>query len=183
MRCPICGSSNVREIRRPYHYSESGLDSVYLKNIPYRYCNVCKDEVVTIPNPQLLHDLIAENVAIVPRRLRPKEIRFLRTQMGWSQQQLADRLSVDRVTVCRWESEKEDQKPEPHTDFAIRFVWVQSRLAALRKPPVSRISKKRIEGLTRTHDVLSQILCQIGEAEQKPPKRMVVDVAKMQLVA
>ncbi len=183
MRCPICGSGNVREIRRPYHYTESGLDSVYLKGIPYYYCNACKDEVVLIPNPQMLHDLIAENVVVTPRRLQPKEIRFLRTQMGWSQQQLADHLSVDRVTVCRWESEKDGQKPEPHTDFAIRFIWVQARLATLKKPPISRISKKRIDGLTRVHAVLAQILGRIGVEEHKPPKRMVVDVAKMQLVA
>lgn len=183
MRCPICGSENVRQIRRPYHYTESGLDSVYLKGIPYFTCNSCKDEVVQIPRPQQLHDVIAENLAIAPRRLRPKEIRFLRTQMGWSQQQLADRLGVDRVTVCRWESEKEEQRPEPHTDFAIRFTWVQSRIAAGSQDSSQKLSKKRMDALMRIHTVLAQILGSLGGQERRQPKRMVVDVQSMTLVA
>lgn len=183
MRCPVCGSEKVRQIRRPYHYTESGLDSVYLKGIPYFFCSVCKDEAVQIPGPQQLHDLIAENLVAVPRRLLPKEIRFLRTQMGWSQQQLADRMGVDRVTVCRWESEKEEQRPEPHTDFVIRFIWVQSRLAAGSQDPSRKLSKKRMNALTAVHAILAQILGSLSVEERRPPKRMVVDVPSMKLVA
>jgi DNA-binding transcriptional regulator YiaG len=119
----------------------------------------------------------------LPRRLQPKELRFLRTQMGWSQQLFADHLGVDRVTVCRWESEKENQKPKPHTDFVIRFVWVQSRLAADSERPSSKLSKKRTADLARVHAALAQILGHLGVDEHKPPKRMVVDVPKMQMVA
>lgn len=85
-----------------YRYDECGLDNVVLKDLP-----VCLDddgdEVVTIPNVNLLHKTLVAQVAGKTTGLLPKEIRFLRTEMGVTQAQLGDMVGRDAQTVGRWE--------------------------------------------------------------------------------
>lgn len=85
-----------------YHYTECGLDNVYIEGV-----EVVRDdtgeEVVRLPNIALLHRLIAK--ALIGKRgpLTGRELRFLRTEMGLTQAQLADIVQVDAQTVGRWE--------------------------------------------------------------------------------
>lgn len=41
-------------------------------------------------------------------RLFSKNLKFMRQQRGMSQQELADRLKIDRSTVSRWENDEMD---------------------------------------------------------------------------
>lgn len=43
--------------------------------------------------------------------VKPKQIRALRTRHGWTQQELAERLGTDPVTVSRWERGKSRPRP------------------------------------------------------------------------
>lgn len=43
--------------------------------------------------------------------MRPAEIRALRARQGWTQNDLADRLGTDAVTVSRWERGKSLPRP------------------------------------------------------------------------
>jgi DNA-binding transcriptional regulator YiaG len=85
-----------------YRYDECGLDNVVLKGLP-----VCTDddgeEVITIPNVGILHQILVAQVASKDGGLVPKEIRFLRTEMGLTQAQLADVVGRDAQTIGRWE--------------------------------------------------------------------------------
>jgi DNA-binding transcriptional regulator YiaG len=85
-----------------YRYDESGLDNVVLKALP-----VCTDddgdEVITIPNVNLLHTTLLVEVATKDGGLLPKEIRFLRTEMGLTQGQLGELVGRDAQSVGRWE--------------------------------------------------------------------------------
>lgn len=88
--------------RIDYRYDECGLDNVVLQNLP-----LCLDddgeEVISIPNVNLLHSMLFVQVAGKDTGLAPKEIRFLRSEMGLTQAQLADMVGRDAQTIGRWE--------------------------------------------------------------------------------
>jgi putative zinc finger/helix-turn-helix YgiT family protein len=122
MRCPACQSPRTRRITRPYHYTECGLSYVYLTGVTYMHCEACKDDVVEIPREQELLERLAQFLIGQPYRLGGKEIRFLRSTVGWSQEELARRIGVKRLTVTRWEADK--NTPDLSMDVLLRIVWL-----------------------------------------------------------
>ncbi len=85
-----------------YLYDECGLDNVVLERFPLRLDDD-GEEVVTIPNVNLLHRVLVHAVAVKEGGLKPKEIRFLRSELGLSQAELAKLVGRDGQTVGRWE--------------------------------------------------------------------------------
>ncbi|MEN0652574.1 MULTISPECIES: helix-turn-helix domain-containing protein [Hyphobacterium] len=85
-----------------YQYDECGLDNVVLENFPV-HTDDAGEEVVTIPNVNLLHRVLVGAVAVKQGGLKPKEIRFLRSELGLSQAELAKLVGRDGQTVGRWE--------------------------------------------------------------------------------
>jgi len=85
-----------------YTYDECGLDNVVLKDFPIQVDDA-GEEVITIPNVNLLHCVLVNAVATKPGGLTPAEIRFLRSEMGMSQAELAKLVGRDGQTVGRWE--------------------------------------------------------------------------------
>lgn len=85
-----------------YRYDECGLDNVILSGL-----TVVKDDdgddVITIPHIGALHRLLVSMVASKPSGLEPKEVRFLRTELGMTQAELAELVGRDAQTVGRWE--------------------------------------------------------------------------------
>ena len=69
----------------PYQYTACGLDNVYLEKM-----NVVQDDAGEkfIPAIGELHRVIAEGIITAPS-MTGKEIRFLRTEMGQNQDELA----------------------------------------------------------------------------------------------
>ncbi len=85
-----------------YAYDECGLDNVILKDFALQIDDA-GDEVVTIPNVNLLHKVLVHAVATKPGGLLPGEMRFLRSELGQSQAELANLVGRDGQTVGRWE--------------------------------------------------------------------------------
>lgn len=56
--------------------------------------------------------------------MQPAEIRALRARQGWTQNDLADRLGTDAVTVSRWERGKSLPRPSAQ----VRLKQLQSDL-------------------------------------------------------
>ena len=85
-----------------YHYTECGLKNVWLSNgvvtkqTPY-------GETTAIKNVKALHLAIGRTIAQSPEKLKGDQVRFLRTEMDWSQKRLASILAVKELTVGRWE--------------------------------------------------------------------------------
>ncbi|WP_299617814.1 helix-turn-helix domain-containing protein [uncultured Tateyamaria sp.] len=106
----------------PYQYTECGLDNVFIEGM-----NVVEDhageETVTIPAIGLLHQVIAEGIVSLPSKMSGKELRFLRTEMGMTQEQLAEILKVTPLTVSRWEREESPIKDA--AEMLIRIMAVQ----------------------------------------------------------
>ncbi len=89
----------------PYQYTACGLDNVYLEQM-----NVVQDDAgektMFIPAIGELHRVIAEGIITAPSKITGKEIRFLRTEMGQNQDELARALKVERLTLSRWERDE-----------------------------------------------------------------------------
>ena len=89
-----------------YRYSECGLDNVFLEGVVVQQ-DAHGEEVYTIEHILGLHKAIAH--AIVSRRggMSGSELRFIRSEMGLTQEELAKRLQCARITISRWERSEE----------------------------------------------------------------------------
>jgi len=101
-RCMQCGTE-MKGARENFRYDASGLDGVTLEAVMVHRCPNCGEYEVEIPRMEELHAALARGVAMKKERLTPKEIRFLRTYLGYSSADFARKLSVSLPTVSRWE--------------------------------------------------------------------------------
>jgi len=111
---------------KPYLYRECGLDNIYLMN-GFSIDTVDGEEVVSVENVDGLWKAIGLNLVASKKTLSPQEIRFLRTQMGMTQADLARMLRVDDQTVARWEKKK-CSIPGP-ADLGLRMLFLNSDVA------------------------------------------------------
>lgn len=88
-----------------YHYTESGLDNVFIEGIN-PMVDDDGDEVIQIPAINMLHATIALGIVSHESSMSGAELRFLRTEMGLTQSDLASIVHVDRQTIGRWEREE-----------------------------------------------------------------------------
>ena len=85
-----------------YQYKTCGLDNVTVTGLP----PITDDDgntVHTIPNINLLHKAIARIIISQPFGMSGKELRFLRTEMGLTQSELADIVHREPLAISRWE--------------------------------------------------------------------------------
>lgn len=107
-------------VREPHHYKACGLDDVYLLN-GFTVEETDYGRGVSVHNVEDLHQAIGLRVISDKKPLSAREFRFLRKQMGFTQEQLAKRLRVDAQTVARYEK---DQTAIPGaTDAVLRFLY------------------------------------------------------------
>lgn len=107
------------KMQQIYHYTESGLDNVYLHNI-----NIVHDskgeEVVYIPKVNQLHQVIAQGIINKAGIINGKELRFLRTEIGLKQAELSSQLGKEAQAVGRWE--RGECPIDKTTDTLIRII-------------------------------------------------------------
>lgn len=106
----------------PYHYTECGLDNVYLYNIP-----IVQDhngeETICIPKINLLHDTIAKALIMKKGLLNGDEIRFIRTHIGFKQAEFSELLGKEAQAVGRWE--RGETSTDKTTDILIRSLAIK----------------------------------------------------------
>jgi DNA-binding transcriptional regulator YiaG len=88
-----------------YHYTECGLDNIYLIN-GFEEVSTSQGPTISIRDIDSLHQAIGEIFCGQSRDLGGKEIRFLRREMLMSQRTLAQLFDVQDRTVSRWEADK-----------------------------------------------------------------------------
>ncbi|MEM7621116.1 MAG: helix-turn-helix domain-containing protein [Pseudomonadota bacterium] len=88
-----------------YHYRACGLDNVYLVN-GFSIEDTGYGEGVCIDSVEELHQAIGDSLIQQPQPLSPREFRFLRKHMGYSQEKLAKSLCVSAQTIARYEKEQ-----------------------------------------------------------------------------
>lgn len=124
-----------------YRYDECGLDNVILVGL-----EACTDDageaVITIPNVGGLHRAIATSVACKKTGLNGKEIRFLRTELGLTQAELAEIITKDAQTVGRWER---GEHPIDQTAETVFRALVLQRLGDGGMPPIEELARRNVQ--------------------------------------
>lgn len=117
-KCHMC-SALMHGVRENYHYTECGLNSVYLKNILVFHC-ACGGVVPEIPKMAVLHRAIMFDVLKKSTLLSGEEIKFLRKMAGFNSVELAKFMGVHSVTVSRWENNTSNIGPS--NDRVLRLI-------------------------------------------------------------
>lgn len=102
-----------------YHYTDSGLDNVWLEN-GYTIHDTPYGEGISIQNTEELHKVIGEWLISLPKPLTGAELRFIRLEMDMTQKNLAGMLGEEEQTVRRWEK----ARTKPVRGAADRFTRV-----------------------------------------------------------
>ena len=131
MDCPKCKYQMGKKHDR-YQYRESGLDNVWLENWPMFVCPKCKTKLPLLPDPEETAKTITRELVLEKGRLDGDSIVFLRKTMGLTAGALATMLGVDRVTVSRWENNK--QQIEGLYDFRLRLQAIDQILPLRLRP-------------------------------------------------
>jgi len=100
--CFECGK-RLRLERDTVHYEESGLNNVWLANVPVWRCANGHEEL-EIPAVDELHDLLADVIIRKAVPLVGQEVRFLRKRLEFTAQQFAVRIGVTPVHLSRLEN-------------------------------------------------------------------------------
>ena len=120
MLCFHCKAA-MKEMKTDYQYKESGLDHVVLKGVTAYECPACKTISPVIKNIKRIHLYIAAALASKKSPLTGRELAFLRKEMGIRAKELAQLYGVHKVTLSRWENEKEPVSPP--CDRLIRVLY------------------------------------------------------------
>lgn len=91
---------DVEEV--PLHYTACGLDDIYLLN-GFRYHETPYGRGVSIENAEELHKAIGHYLIGHRKALDGKDLRFLRKNMNFTQDELAKCLGVTAQTIARYE--------------------------------------------------------------------------------
>jgi len=87
---------------RTFRYTASGLDNVTIQGVSFPMDDA-GEECIVIPNINGLHKAIAHGIVTRRSSMSGKELRFLRTEMGMTQAELANMLHREPLAISRWE--------------------------------------------------------------------------------
>ena len=132
MKCIKCNAVMKELKRQPYHYTESGLNNVYLYGVTEYECPKCDNKMIRIPRITRLHIIIAIAISQKPERLTGEEIRFMRKEVGMTGKAFAEAIGVTPVSLSRWETNevKHSDSHDKHIRLIFRFM-MQKRLRTM----------------------------------------------------
>ncbi|MDZ7697071.1 MAG: YgiT-type zinc finger protein [Deltaproteobacteria bacterium] len=136
MSCSRCEKAMHKTIGN-HHYLESGLDNVYLENIPLYECPDCQIAYASFFRLGRLNDLIDLALVQKPALLNGHEIKFLRKGLRMPSHLFAKELGVGKTTLSKWENDLQSHS-EAH-DRLIRAIYIIEK--GLRKKDQQAIQK------------------------------------------
>ncbi len=105
----------------PLHYTQCGLDDVYLVN-GFSREETDYGPATSIRNVDGLHRAIGLHIVEHRKTISAKEMKFLRRQMDFTQQELGNAMGITDQTIARYEK---DETPVPGpVNKLIRFLYV-----------------------------------------------------------
>lgn len=107
--------------REPYHYTECGLDDVYLLS-GYEPTKTAYGEGVSICHIDELHKAIGHYLVTHKKVLSGKELRFLRKEMDLTQAELGLLVGLSDQQVARWE--KDQYEIPSAADYLLRHFYL-----------------------------------------------------------
>ncbi len=85
-----------------YRYMESGLDNVFIEGVSF-VTDDAGEACITVPNINGLHKAIATGIVRQKAGMTGREMRFLRTEIGLTQAELAVIVHREALAISRWE--------------------------------------------------------------------------------
>jgi putative transcriptional regulator len=107
-----------------YHYTECGLDNVYLKN-GFTIHITAYGKGVSIDDTENLHRVIGQWVIALPKSLNGAELRFIRTELDMTQKDLAGILGTTEQTLRLWEKHRTNPIPSGPADRLLRAFYAE----------------------------------------------------------
>jgi DNA-binding transcriptional regulator YiaG len=111
------------------------VTAVLARHLPVVACTKCDHFLVPGPVVETVARAFLGMMLEASFPLTGGEIRFLRKAVGLTQEKLAERLGVDRVTVARWETRAEDEPVSAPESIAIRSVVAASEMNPIEAAP------------------------------------------------
>jgi DNA-binding transcriptional regulator YiaG len=105
-----------------YRYTDSGLDNVIIEGVNF-VADDSGEECVMIPNINGLHKTIAHGIVVRRGSMSGRELRFIRTEMGMTQAQLAEMLHREPLAVSRWE--RAENPIDANAEALVRLYAIQ----------------------------------------------------------
>ena len=105
-----------------YRYTESGLDNVMIIGVNF-VTDDSGEECLVIPNINELHKTIAQGIVTRRGSINGRELRFIRTEMGMTQAQLAELLHREPLAISRWE--REECPLDANAEALVRLYAIQ----------------------------------------------------------
>jgi DNA-binding transcriptional regulator YiaG len=106
-----------------YRYTDSGLDNVMIEGVNF-VADDAGEECVLIPNVNGLHKTIAHGIVARRGSMSGRELRFIRTEMGMTQAQLAEMLHREPLAVSRWE--RGESPIDGNAEALVRLYAIQA---------------------------------------------------------
>ena len=110
-----------------YRYTDSGVDNVTIVGVDFAMDDA-GEECIIIRNINGLHKAIAHGIVARRNSMNGKELRFLRTELGMTQAELAGMLHREPLAVSRWE--RGESPIDENAEAIVRLHAIQ----ALRLP-------------------------------------------------
>jgi DNA-binding transcriptional regulator YiaG len=105
-----------------YHFTESGLDWVYLSKDMVVQHDTPYGPAVSIPQLDAILDAIGHKIISRQDPICGQEVKFLRTRLSLSQEEFGIIARASRVTIARWEGERHGPIPRAK-DALLRFAF------------------------------------------------------------
>ena len=103
-----------------YHYTECGLDNIYLLN-GFKFIETPRGKAVSIRDVDGLHKAIGLQLVTLKKDFSADDVNFLRNEMLMSQKTLATLLGVSEQAIQRWEKGK-TRIPKP-SESLLRLLY------------------------------------------------------------
>lgn len=127
MQCPSCEAKKAMKAEVITHrFKESGLDNVILKGVKLYRCVECGESIYDYGDLNQLNRVIAEALLRKKGTLTGKEIRYLRSYVGYSSEMFARILGFDKTSWSRIENER--SKISNQVNMSVRWA-VAGKLA------------------------------------------------------
>ncbi len=104
MNCVMCGAEGLSMALE--NAPLVGLRGVTLVDVPVYRCRSCGEYEVEIAHHEALMRVVTRAVLNERGRLVGREIRWLRSRLGWTGVELAQHCGVTPETVSKWENDR-----------------------------------------------------------------------------
>jgi DNA-binding transcriptional regulator YiaG len=105
-----------------YRYTDSGLENVIVEGTNF-LADDSGEGCMMIPNINGLHKAIAHGIVTRRSSMSGNELRFLRTEMGMTQAELAGVLHRESLAISRWE--RGEVAIDGNAEAVVRLLSIQ----------------------------------------------------------